>query len=438
MLGFSELGIVSRIARRGERGSGMRYAAGMRPWARWRARAALPIAVTGVLAAGAVLAGPGGARLAHAQDAPITDRDYVLDYYQGPVLGSVRIVGMGGAAVALAEGSASMPVNPASPAVRPATSTREWDWDWHLDWLSPSLARDYDNDGRIRESALADAPLVTAGGLGQYRSWAVGISGQVASRTIALGTGERLTPGFLIGRLVVARSFDERRITVGLGLRTANFDLVRRSGGRDETLFSIASASLEAGVVWRPADRDLRVGAAVALPVTATGGSASCDPESCAGYILPRAISVPWEMSAGVAWRRAATRWNRLIHAPWRDERSLIVSGDVVLTGATEDGHAFEAFLDKTLLPSGRGVSVSVRAGTEYEWLPGRLRVRGGSYWEPGRIMDADGRLHVTAGVEWRFWQLALWGDPYRLRLAVTADLARDYGNGGVSVGLWH
>jgi hypothetical protein len=191
-------------------------------------------------------------------------------------------------------------------------------------------------------------------------------------------------------------------------------------------------------VVWRPADRDLRVGAAVALPVVASGGSATCDPEDCAGYILPRAVSVPWEASAGVAWRRAATRWNRLIHARWRDERSLILSGDVVLTGATEDGHAFEAFLDKTLLPSGRKVSVSVRAGAEYEWLPGRLRVRGGSYWEPGRIVGADGRLHVTAGVEWRFWQLRLWGEGYRLRLAATADLARDYGNGGVSVGLWH
>ena len=412
----------------------MLYAAGMRPWACIGARAAPAIALA-VALAGMLAFGP---RLAHAQGMPITDRDYVLDYYQGPVLGSVRIVGMGGAAVALAEGSASMPVNPASPAVRRATSTDAWDWDWHLDWLSPSLARDYDNDGRIRESALADAPLVTAGAVGQYRSWALGLGLQIASRTIALDTGEQLTPGFLIGRLVVARSFDERRITVGLGLRTAQFDLVRTSGGAQDTLFSISSASLEAGVVWQPADRDLRVGAAVALPVEASGGSATCDPENCAGYVLPRAISVPWEVSAGVAWRRAATRWNRLIHARFRDERSLIVSGDVVLTGATEDGQAFEAFLDKTRLPSGRSVSVSVRAGAEYEWLPGRLRVRGGSYWEPGRIMDADGRLHVTAGLQWRFWQLSLWRKPYRLALETTADLARDYANLGLSVGLWH
>jgi hypothetical protein len=398
-----------------------------------RRRVAPVIALAGVLV-GVLASGP---RLAHAQGMPITDRDYVLDYYQGPVLGSPRIVGMGGAAVALAQGSASMLVNPASPALRPATSTGDWDWDWHLAWLDPSLARDYDNDGRVRENALAESPLVTMGLVGQYRGWGVGISLQIASRPIELDTGERLTPGFVIGRLVAARTFDERRITVGLGLRTANFDLKRSSGAEEDTLFAIASSSLEAGVVWRPADRDLRVGAAVALPVKASEGTATCDPEDCAGYILPRAVSVPWEASAGVAWRHAPTRWNRIVDAPWIDERSLIVSGDVVLTGATADGHAFEAFLDKTLLPSGRSVSVSVRAGAEYEWLPGRLRVRGGSYWEPGRIMNTDGRLHVTAGLQWRFWQLSLGRKPYRLALETTADLARDYANVGVSAGLW-
>ncbi|HWN66329.1 MAG TPA: hypothetical protein VNM90_01755 [Haliangium sp.] len=406
----------------------------MRPWARTRARLALAIAV----AAGAVCARSGGAGLARAQEVPITDRDYAIDSYQGPVLGSARILGMGGAVVALAEGSATMLVNPASPAVRRATSTDEWDWDWHLDWLDSSSTQDYDNDGRIRESELAQSPLVTLGVVGQLRAWAVGIGGLITTRTITLDTGERLTPSILIGRLVVARSFDERRVTVGLGLRTANFDLVRASGGAEDTLFALANASLEAGVVWQPADRNLRVGATAALPVVARDGVTTCDPESCAGYILPRAVSVPWEASAGVAWRRARTRWNQVIQAPFRDERSLIVSGDVVLTGATRDGHAFEAFLDKTLQPSGRAVSVSVRAGAEYEWLPGRLRVRGGSYWEPGRITGADGRLHVTGGLEWRIWQVSLWRKPYRLQVGITGDLARDYGNGGLSVGLWH
>src|SRR5690606_11567115 len=119
-------------------------------------------------------------------------------------------------------------------------------------------------------------------------------------------------PGLVIGRVVVARSFDARRFTVGVGLRWAQFDLVHSGSGSQRTLFAVGGASLEAGALWQPADRDVRVGAAVALPVEAgSGGGAGCDPEDCAGYILPRAVSVPWEVSAGVAWRRAATRWNR-------------------------------------------------------------------------------------------------------------------------------
>lgn len=395
------------------------------------------VARAGALVTGVVCAWLGGVHLAAAQGTPITDRDYAIDYYQGPVLGSVRIVGMGGAAVALAEGSASMSANPASPAVRPATSTRDWDWDWHADWLVAGLTTDYDNDGQIRDSSLNDAPLVTAGLVGQYREWALGVAGQGMTRVVRLDTGEHLESALLLSRAVLAHSFADRRITVGVGLRMANFELELSNSSGAETLFSIAAMSAEAGVVWRPADRDLRVGAAVALPIVARGDSGGCDPEDCAGYILPREVSVPWEVSAGVAFRRAPTRWNQLVHARWRDERALIVSADVVLTGPTRDGHAFEAFLDKTLLPAGRSASVSVRAGAEYEWVPGWLRVRGGGYWEPGRIAGADGRLHLTAGVEGRIWQFRLWSNRYRPRLALTADLARDYSNLGLSLGLW-
>lgn len=389
-----------------------------------------------------------GPRLALAQDRPITDRDYVLDLYQGPVLGAGRMVSMGGAAVALAEGSASMLVNPAAPAVRPATSTGDWDWDWHADWLDPSLAQDYDNDGRTTETRLGEAPLVTLGVIGQYRSWGLGASILTTERTTeidgATGTGQ-VTSSFLIGRVILAHAFERPRVTVGLGVRTVLFDVERTAMGEDgagqarsQGLYSVGGASLEAGAVWQPADRDLRVGAAVKLAVRGRGGSASCDPQSCGDYILPRAVAVPWEAALGFAWRRGPTRWNRHIAQPWRDERGLIMTADLVFTGPTYEGHAFEAFLDKMLRPSGRDTSISVRAGAEHEWLPGRLRVRGGSYWEPGRIAGADGRLHVTAGLEWRFWQFRFRSDPYRLRFSITADVARDYRNGGVSMGLWH
>jgi hypothetical protein len=69
--------------------------------------------------------------------------------------------------------------------------------------------------------------------------------------------------------------------------------------------------------------------------------------------------------------------------------------------------------------------------------------VRGGTYWEPSRFRDADGdairgRLHLTLGLDIRVWQFGLWGDHHRVRVSLTSDGARGYGNGGASIGFWH
>ena len=129
--------------------------------------------------------------------------------------------------------------------------------------------------------------------------------------------------------------------------------------------------------------------------------------------------------------------------ARWRDERSLVLSADAVLTGAVEDGHGIEAFVAKKLQPSGRGLALSIRGGAEWEWKPGRLRLRGGTYWEPSRFQtpdggDVGGRLHVTFGLEYRLFHFCFWNERYRARLGLTGDGAARYFNGGLSVGLWH
>lgn len=69
--------------------------------------------------------------------------------------------------------------------------------------------------------------------------------------------------------------------------------------------------------------------------------------------------------------------------------------------------------------------------------------MRGGTYWEPSRFRDPegdpiDGRLHLTLGLDIRVWQFGLWGDRYRVRMSLTSDGARGYGNGGLSIGFWH
>ncbi len=367
----------------------------------------------------------------------ITSRDFAIDLYQGSALGSGRIVGMGGAAVATAEGSAGMVANAASPAVRPATSTDYWDWDWHVDWLNPEIGSDFDNNGVLTTEELGVSPFFTIGGVLQFGPWAVGI----ASTAIRHSAGD-LRPSFLAGQINVARTFLGDQLAVGIGGRIGSFEL--REQGQPRPLFSLGGGGLETGALWMPAEQNFRVGANLSLPMVGKNPEVTdCDPMNCRGFILPDEVRVPWRTSAGFAWRFGPTPWNRKVNDDWRDEKSVVVAGDLIVTGAVASGYGLEAFAAQKLQPSGRDVVFSVRAGAEYEWIPGRLRVRGGSYWEPARFLDQNGdavagRLHGTVGLDVRIWRFCFWGDRYRAQLSLTADGAEHYGNGALSVGLWH
>lgn len=367
----------------------------------------------------------------------ITSRDYAIDLYLGPALGSGRIVSMGGAAVALAEGSAGMLANPAAPGVRPATSKGNWDWDWHVDWLSPQLGSDFDRNGILTaEDDLDLSPFVTGGAVIIYKQWALGAS--INSFQQDAGA---VNPTFIIGEVSLARSFLAEELVVGVGVRTGNLEV---TDDQQRVLFEIAGSALQAGAVWRPSLIDIRVGGTVSLPVVGREVTVeNCDPMSCNGFILPTEVKVPWRLAGGFAWRRGPTRWNRRVAGEFRDERALTLAGDVVVFGGNSDSYGVEAFALNKLQRSGSTPSVSVRAGAEYEWKPGWFRLRGGSYWEPGRFEDElgdsiPGRLHATLGFDVRVYSRKVWGDTYRLRLSLTADAAEQYYNGGVSIGFWH
>src|SRR5690606_18667226 len=169
---------------------------------------------------------------------------------------------------------------------------------------------------------------------------------------------------------------------------------------------------------------DLRAGAAVTLPASgsATTVDECADPNDCFGLIVPDRLEVPWSMVAGVGVRLAESRWNRKVPTKRVDEKYVLLAADVHITGSVPGGHGIEAFSRNQLQVSGDRTSISVRAGAEYEWIPGWLRVRGGSYYEPSRFRDpagdaVPGRVHVTAGVDVRVWEFQLFRWRYRLRL---------------------
>lgn len=394
----------------------------------------------------------GAPATAAAQAFPaVTDRDFTIDLYSGTALGSLRTVGMGGAAVAIAEGSAGALANPAAPAVRAETSRGRWDWDWHFDYLSPGIGADTDNNGIAEDTAYGPlrGPVVTVGGVVHSPWWrriSLGASLTVASHpTAGAEPSTVITPTATVGRVALAVELLGGDLALGAGVRGGTLELDKTVGEDAATkVFSLGGAALEAGALWRPRDRDLRLGATASLPVTGEEVTTDgCDPLDCDGFVIPERVAVPWQIALGAALRRAPTAWNRTIAGRWRDERYWLVALDAVLTGRTPDGHGLEAYSRGLLQRSGRHAVVSVRGGVEHEWRPGRLRVRAGSYWEPARFDDAAGaaiagRLHLTVGIDVRVWQFCFWRERYRLRLSVTGDAAARYGNGGLSLGLWH
>jgi hypothetical protein len=369
-----------------------------------------------------------------AESPPITGRAFALDLYSGAVFGSSRIIGMGGTGIALAEGSAYTQLNVAAAAVRPATSNGSWDWDFHFDWMNPSLGSDFDNNGDPVAS-VGHATLLTFGALGQYREWGLAFSGNALSETLSLSGAESSRVSMLSFKVILARAFVDRQLTVGLGVESAGFTLEDASA---RPLLSIAGSGLELGGQLRPKEADFRLGLSLFVPMGAQAPTVSgCDPMDCEGLILPDAIEVPWRVGLGASYRFGPTPWNRQVEDRWRDERAVTLSADLLLTGATHDGYGLEAFVQKKLQRSGRSLSASVRVGAEYEWIPGWLRIRGGSYWEPGRFDGVGGRLHATFGLDFKIFAFDVLGTGFRLRLGLTGDTARGYGNGALSIGFW-
>ena len=307
--------------------------------------------------AGALAARPATAR---ADLPPITSRDYAIDLYSGAALGTARIVGMGGAATAGAAGSAGTVANPAAPAVRPATSTSDWDWDFHVDGQTAIYASDLDNNGRDRGGG---AHLATFGLAGMYREWGLAVVATTQTTSLGQTATGALGATATRARMALARTFADEAITVGLAVDVGTFTLTETSTTPNTKLFEITGSTLAAGAVWRPPHGDWRIGAAAALPVSGTNVDiANCDPNDCGGLILPQRLEAPWQVGAGVAWRHGESRWNQWVGGSFRDEGAVLLAADV----------------DRQRAGGGRGRARGVRRGPRAAVGPARGAERPG------------------------------------------------------------
>ena len=370
---------------------------------------------------------------------PVVNRDYDIDLHVGAARGSPRIVAMGGTTTALVEGAGGLIGNPGAIAVRPLASRDRWDWDAYLSGFAPNLGSDFDNNG-VRSDERLNADLSGVGILGFFGPWALGLGVEsvnyalTAPATMPMSAAGNGQIDSTLARLVFGRSFAEGALALGGSLRIGEFAILEAA----KSVFSVSGLAVEGGLLLSPRGTDWRSGLRVSLPVRATAIAAQCDPSNCRGFMLPTRAVAPWEVALGAARRFGPGTWNEAPLGRFRDEASLTVAAEVVLTGPLARASGLEAFLARQLQRSGQATTVSVRIGLEREWLPGRLRVQAGSYWEPARFEGVSGRAHLTAGGELRLFSFHFWDAERRIALAVAADAGPRYGNAGISIGSWH
>lgn len=139
---------------------------------------------------------------------------------------------------------------------------------------------------------------------------------------------------------------------------------------------------------------------------------------------------------------------DRLARAENWPRQHLLLTVELLVTGAVSGGVSLARFLgqnqatgdDSVVGTSGAKVSFSPRFGVETEPLPGRMKTRAGSYYEPSRLGARVGRQHFTFGLDLRLFTTSLWGlvAPTTLKAQGYADLSPRYQSVSVGVGVWH
>ncbi|QSQ22457.1 hypothetical protein JY651_46325 [Pyxidicoccus parkwayensis] len=395
---------------------------------------------------------------ARAQETePTEPRPERLYFNPGSLLGSARVVALGGAYVGLAEGAAGLPSNLSALAHRSPSLEKDWDLGVTLSWLDLPFAtgrnRDVDNDGRPDESE--DSRQLLGGLLLQYKRFGIGFALRNASVSYCAtvtcsGDSERIRVSLTQSVLAGAVSFGQDDFILAMGIYAAQASF-RLSSGGDELRYG--DTGVEVDMLYRPHGRAWRLGVTVRPEVVADLRDKGQVPV-LAGRQLFSAVVAPAVLSVGASWRfgEGSERYNRLSPAA---RRQLIVEGDALPVpdeepkGAPAGRWLLSAQVDlisgvdnavpvrsfaSTAEPQlvGGSAEFAPRLGVEHDTIPGMVRLRAGVYGEPSPFDGRPARPHVTGGFE--VFVLRYWED-----WAITAsfDLARRYTNVGLSVGFW-
>lgn len=257
--------------------------------------------------------------------APITTSSYTIDLHQGSVFAGNRVMGLGGAYVAIAEDVDGDLQNPAAPAVRPFYSIEEFDYWLGLGLTFPARLSKIDFFNSGSETGFrgsSDEPVFVTPSLNiQWNNFGLGFTAELqnyAFQNRSTGAeGDPATPPSLAAVLSTfhlqgATSLLEGQLVLGAGVRLLNMaleaapaDLIARS------LFVTSGSGLELGALFRPNLQPYRIGVAFRSAIDTQpsfnknllpneNGDIVVDGGGTPLY-LPERVSLPWDINVGAA-----------------------------------------------------------------------------------------------------------------------------------------
>src|SRR4051812_48522090 len=116
---------------------------------------------------------------------PLEHNDFTIDFAGGPVVGSARIVAMGGAFTALAEQADGIPWNPAAYNARSAWEVKWLAWDAGANLVpAPLTTVDFYNSGAATHAPTSNAAIIDVGGRLQLGRIGIGLVTDVMSLSL--------------------------------------------------------------------------------------------------------------------------------------------------------------------------------------------------------------------------------------------------------------
>jgi hypothetical protein len=254
--------------------------------------------------------------------------NYTVDGAQGPVTGSTRVIGLGGAFVAIAESMDGVAVNPASVAVRQPYSWTRWDHSLGVHFAFGAWLPETNFLNEEKEEAEPEDPAqpgtdaeveqrsLLFGSIGlvlYYDHAGIGVSAEGQRQALARSgsTSAGLAPTDLAGNFGIVHAsigygFGRGQLVLGAGPRVTGVSLSRATSASG--LLSVAGVGYQAGLVYKPLNQRFRIGATYKSEVKPSLGSGATSADQ--GAYNATAITLPWQASAGIAFQLGPREMN--------------------------------------------------------------------------------------------------------------------------------